>query len=200
VGALISLGCWLTLPFSRRRCALTRPAGRAACRRECTGKFGSDCLIRPDIRAAVPAPRLNFRRYARTAAGDSEPDHRRFSRGSHAESDAGGGPFRSQPGGSECLPRCTPRSSRRRGDLYAALCPELDVASQGATVEEATSNVREAVELLLECADSQEVKRGFGLIVFVTRIEGKNGWATRTVGARSLSNPPAALVVDVRRR
>jgi predicted RNase H-like HicB family nuclease len=32
----------------------------------------------------------------------------------------------------------------KEGDLYAALCPELDVASQGATVEEATSNLREA--------------------------------------------------------
>jgi len=37
--ALISLGCWLTLPFSRRRCAVTRPARRAAWRRERTGKF-----------------------------------------------------------------------------------------------------------------------------------------------------------------
>jgi predicted RNase H-like HicB family nuclease len=27
----------------------------------------------------------------------------------------------------------------KEGDLYAALCPELGVASQGATVEEATS-------------------------------------------------------------
>jgi predicted RNase H-like HicB family nuclease len=41
----------------------------------------------------------------------------------------------------------------KEGDLYAALCPELDVASQGATVEEATSSLREAVELFLECAD-----------------------------------------------
>ena len=31
--------------------------------------------------------------------------------------------------------------------LYAALCPEPDVASQGATVEEVTSNRREAIEL-----------------------------------------------------
>jgi predicted RNase H-like HicB family nuclease len=29
----------------------------------------------------------------------------------------------------------------RERDLYAALCPELDVASQGATVEEATANL-----------------------------------------------------------
>jgi len=47
----------------------------------------------------------------------------------------------------------------REGNLYTALCPELDVASQGATVEEATSNLREAVELFLECAEAQEVSR-----------------------------------------
>ncbi len=49
----------------------------------------------------------------------------------------------------------------KEGDLYVALCPELDVASQGATVEEATANLREAVELFLECADPKEVKRRF---------------------------------------
>ena len=43
----------------------------------------------------------------------------------------------------------------KEGELYAALCPELDVASQGATVEEATANLREAVELFLECADPE---------------------------------------------
>ena len=47
----------------------------------------------------------------------------------------------------------------KEGDMYVALCPELDVASQGATVEEATSNLKEAVELFLECADPEEVKQ-----------------------------------------
>ena len=37
----------------------------------------------------------------------------------------------------------------REGDLYVALCPELDVASQGATVEEATANLKEAVGAFL---------------------------------------------------
>ena len=45
------------------------------------------------------------------------------------------------------------------GEIYAALCPKLDVASQGSTVEETTANLREAVELFLECADPEEVKR-----------------------------------------
>ena len=45
----------------------------------------------------------------------------------------------------------------REGDGYVALCPELDVASQGASVEEATANLREAVELFLETADATEI-------------------------------------------
>jgi predicted RNase H-like HicB family nuclease len=63
----------------------------------------------------------------------------------------------------------------REGDLYAALCPGLDVASQGATVEEATSNLREAIELYLESADAEEIKRRFRTDVFVTRIEARHG-------------------------
>jgi predicted RNase H-like HicB family nuclease len=61
------------------------------------------------------------------------------------------------------------------GDQYAALCPDLEVASPGATVEEATSNLREAVESFLECADPQEIKRRLRTDVFVTRIEAKHG-------------------------
>lgn len=47
----------------------------------------------------------------------------------------------------------------REGDMYVALCPELDVASQGGTVEEATANLKEAVELFLESVDPDEVKQ-----------------------------------------
>jgi len=45
----------------------------------------------------------------------------------------------------------------REGDGYVALCPELDVASQGGTVAEAKANLLEAVELYLETASPQEV-------------------------------------------
>jgi predicted RNase H-like HicB family nuclease len=38
----------------------------------------------------------------------------------------------------------------REGDGYVSLCPELDIASQGATIEEARENLREALELLLD--------------------------------------------------
>ena len=45
----------------------------------------------------------------------------------------------------------------RERDGFVSLCPELDIASQGRTVEEASANLREAVELFFECADAQEV-------------------------------------------
>ena len=63
----------------------------------------------------------------------------------------------------------------REGDRYVALCPDLDVASQGTTVEEATSNLREAVELFLECVSPEELKRRFHGEVFVTRFEAAHG-------------------------
>ena len=46
----------------------------------------------------------------------------------------------------------------REGDGYVALCPELDIASQGDSVEEARQNLVEALELFFECADPSEVE------------------------------------------
>lgn len=63
----------------------------------------------------------------------------------------------------------------REGDLYVALCPELDVASQGQNVEEATANLKEAVELFLECADPAEIEARQHEEVFVTRFEAVYG-------------------------
>jgi predicted RNase H-like HicB family nuclease len=63
----------------------------------------------------------------------------------------------------------------REGDGYVSLCPELDVASQGATVEEATAHLREAVELFLETADPAEIARRENTEVFVTRFEATVG-------------------------
>lgn len=42
-------------------------------------------------------------------------------------------------------------------DGYVALCPDLDVVSQGASIESASANLREAVELFLETADASEI-------------------------------------------
>jgi predicted RNase H-like HicB family nuclease len=44
---------------------------------------------------------------------------------------------------------------------YTALCPELDVASQGETEDEAATNLREAVDLLLETAPRSEIQRRY---------------------------------------
>lgn len=46
----------------------------------------------------------------------------------------------------------------REGDGYVSLCPEVDVASQGDTVDEARKNLREALELFFETASPEEIK------------------------------------------
>ena len=54
---------------------------------------------------------------------------------------------------------------------FVALCPELDVASQGVTVEEAKANLREAVELFFECASPEEVRDQMGGESFISALE-----------------------------
>jgi predicted RNase H-like HicB family nuclease len=46
----------------------------------------------------------------------------------------------------------------REGDGYVSFCPQIDVASQGSTAEEARTNLHEAVGLFLECANSTEIR------------------------------------------
>jgi predicted RNase H-like HicB family nuclease len=59
----------------------------------------------------------------------------------------------------------------REDDVFVALCPELDIASQGRTVEEATDNLKEAVELFLDSADALEIQQRLRQPVFVTHFE-----------------------------
>jgi len=59
----------------------------------------------------------------------------------------------------------------REGDGYIALCPELDIASQGTTVEEARRNLLEAIELFFETADPSEIHHRLHSEVFVTLLE-----------------------------
>jgi predicted RNase H-like HicB family nuclease len=47
----------------------------------------------------------------------------------------------------------------REGDEYVATCPELDVVSQGNTVEHARLNLLEAVEGFFEAASPSEIRR-----------------------------------------
>ena len=59
----------------------------------------------------------------------------------------------------------------REGDGYVALCPELDVASQGNTVEEARQNLIEALQLFLETASPSEIRERLHSEVYITRLE-----------------------------
>ncbi len=59
----------------------------------------------------------------------------------------------------------------REDDMYVALCPELDIASQGKTVEKARENLKEAIELFFETASQQEIRERLHDEVFVTRVE-----------------------------
>ena len=49
----------------------------------------------------------------------------------------------------------------RDGDEYVSLCPQFDIASQGATIEEACDNLREALELFFETASPSEIETRF---------------------------------------
>ena len=59
----------------------------------------------------------------------------------------------------------------REDDGFVALCPELDIASQGDTVEDARSNLTEAIELFFEVADPSEIEQRMHNDVFVTSVE-----------------------------
>lgn len=60
---------------------------------------------------------------------------------------------------------------QREGDGFVALCPELDVVSQGDTIESARENLREALELFFECASAEEVQQRMSEELFVTQLE-----------------------------
>lgn len=59
----------------------------------------------------------------------------------------------------------------KEGDGYISLCPELDIASQGDTIEQARDNLKEALELFFEAASPEEIKRRLHGDIFVTQVE-----------------------------
>ena len=59
----------------------------------------------------------------------------------------------------------------REGDGYVSLCPELDIASQGLTIEEARQNLQEALELFFEAASQEEIKDRLRAEVYITQVE-----------------------------
>ena len=59
----------------------------------------------------------------------------------------------------------------REDEGFVSLCPEVDVASQGSSVEEAKANLIEALSLFFDTADPSEVARRFRSEIFVTQVE-----------------------------
>lgn len=70
---------------------------------------------------------------------------------------------------------------QREGDGFVALCPEIEVASQGGTGEEARANLAEAVQLLLETAAPAEIAE---------RLHGETKIERGKTGA---TNPPGVF-------
>ncbi len=69
------------------------------------------------------------------------------------------------------MTRCLTAIIQAEGDGFTALCPELDIASQGDTVPEAKDNLREALELFFECAPKSEIEQRLTGEMFVTQVE-----------------------------
>ena len=59
----------------------------------------------------------------------------------------------------------------REGDSYVSLCPQIDIANQGNSVEEARKNLVDAIELFLEMASPNEILARVYSEIYVTQIE-----------------------------
>lgn len=59
----------------------------------------------------------------------------------------------------------------KEGKMYVALCPELDVASQGKTIETALTNLKEAVSLFIESASPKELAVATACRPLITTLE-----------------------------
>jgi len=59
----------------------------------------------------------------------------------------------------------------KEGDGYVALCPEVDIATQGGSVDEARANLQEALELFFEAASEEEIRECLHSEVYVTQVE-----------------------------
>ena len=59
----------------------------------------------------------------------------------------------------------------RENNGFVALCPELDIASQGESIEESRASLVEALTLFFETASPSEITRRAHYDVFITRVE-----------------------------
>ncbi len=59
----------------------------------------------------------------------------------------------------------------KENHLYVAHCPELDIASQGETIEDAINNLKEAIELYLEDEDAEIESTDFKPMVTLIEVK-----------------------------
>ena len=59
----------------------------------------------------------------------------------------------------------------REGNGFVALCPELEIASEGRTLDEARNNLAEALELFFESASPEEVTFRLRDEFYITQLE-----------------------------
>lgn len=71
----------------------------------------------------------------------------------------------------------------REGDGYVALCPELDIASHGDTVEAARQNLVEALELFFETAGPEQ-----------SRVDSTRRSLSRSSRSRLVGSAPSRVV------
>ena len=69
------------------------------------------------------------------------------------------------------MKRCLTAIVELKDDGYVALCPDLDVASQGDTVSEARANLIEALTLFFETASIGEIDDRLREEVYITNID-----------------------------
>jgi predicted RNase H-like HicB family nuclease len=72
-----------------------------------------------------------------------------------------------------CVVKCVQFSTviTKEGGYYVALCPELDIASQGKSVEQALRNLREAILLYLEDEDAEVPRQEFKPLVTLVEVD-----------------------------
>ncbi len=63
----------------------------------------------------------------------------------------------------------------REDDGYVSKCPELGIASQGDSVEDARENLKEALELFFDVAPEEEIQRRLCSKSVITQVEVKVG-------------------------
>ncbi len=59
----------------------------------------------------------------------------------------------------------------KENDGYVSFCPEVDIASQGESIDEARENLIEALELFFETASPEEIKQRLHEEIYITQVK-----------------------------